>query len=270
MTYSNGFAAHTQRRSATSPKASRARRGGNVAYRRATTEYRRDATMYRRLTYLRKRRRAGSIAAAAIVIAVCTGATWLAVSALSELANGAQAGAGSNAPKSTPQSEWRAGEVPTLYQRDTTWANAQYGNDSFAESGCGPTCMAMVYVGLTGHTDLQPTDIGAISERMGCVTPEGTAWTFMTEGASHIGLSAEELPADEMGIRQALLSGSYVICSMGPGDFTSKGHFIVLAGIDKDGKLIVRDPNSPERTNRTWSFDNILGQARNLWAYSVA
>jgi len=57
---------------------------------------------------------------------------------------------------------------------------------------------------------------------------------------------------------------------MGPGDFTSTGHFIVLAGIDEHGRLEIRDPNSPERTAKTWDFDTVLRQCRNLWAYSAA
>ena len=69
---------------------------------------------------------------------------------------------------------------------------------------------------------------------------------------------------------RALLSGSPVICSVGPGDFTSTGHFIVLAGIDEQGRLLVRDPNSPERTGKAWDFATVLGQCRAIWAYTAA
>ena len=40
--------------------------------------------------------------------------------------------------------------------------------------------------------------------------------------------------------------------------------------IDEHGRLEIRDPNSPERTAKTWDFDTVLRQCRNLWAYSAA
>ena len=269
MTYSNGFAAGARRRTVHLRTVGGAHQRGRQALFDPAAGYSRGSATYRRFVRRRSLRRIGATAAALLAVVAFASATWLAHSSASAHDGGAP-DPSSNAPQSTPKSDWHAGDVPKLYQRDVAWADARYGDDSFAESGCGPTCMAMVYIGLTGRNDLLPTDIGAISERMGCITPEGTTWSFMTEGAAQIGLSAEELPADEMSVRQALLGGSYVICSMGPGDFTTTGHFIVLVGIDENGKLIVRDPNSPERTNRTWSFDDILGQARNLWAYSAA
>ena len=39
----------------------------------------------------------------------------------------------------------------------------------------------------------------------------------------------------------ALENGEPVICSMRPGDFTTKGHFIVLVGME-DGKIRVQCP----------------------------
>ena len=160
--------------------------------------------------------------------------------------------------------------MPALYQRDPAWASAAYAGDSFGTTGCGPTCLTMVYVALTGRTNMTPADMGAFSERLGCATPDGTAWAFMTDGAAELGLVAEEVPADEASVRRALLAGSPVVCSVGPGDFTSTGHFIVLTGIDEQGRLLIRDPNSPERTGKAWDFDTVLGQCRAIWAYTAA
>ncbi len=266
MTYSNGFAAHARNGRVASGRAAVTRMDYSRAAYAPTA---RRGGPHRRPARRKGRRGLRSVAAVAAAAAFVL-AAWLACSSIASISGGSPAPAATGEPQSTPKSEWHAGEVPKLYQRDPAWASARYGNDDFAESGCGPTCMAMVYVALTGRDDMLPTDMGALSERMGCVSKDGTAWTFMTEGAAQVGLTAEELPADEMSVRQALLSGSFVICSMGPGDFTTTGHFIVLVGIDQDGRLIVRDPNSPERTGRAWDFDAVLGQSLNLWAYTAA
>lgn len=170
---------------------------------------------------------------------------------------------------STPKSEWKQGTVPTLYQTDPEWANVRYAENSFSESGCGPTCMAMVYAALTGATDKDPAAMAALATDGGYAGPDGTAWLFMTEGARALGLDATEVPADEQSIRREIVAGRPVICSMGPGDFTTTGHFIVITDIDQNSNLVVRDPNSPERTAKSWSFDTVLGQCRALWSYSL-
>ena len=51
---------------------------------------------------------------------------------------------------------------------------------------------------------------------------------------------------------------------MGPGDFTSTGHFIVLTGY-KDGKISVNDPNSHKNSEKLWSYEDIKDQIMNLW-----
>lgn len=58
--------------------------------------------------------------------------------------------------------------------------------------------------------------------------------------------------------------------SYASGDFTTTGHFIVLTGIDDKGRLVIRDPNSSERTAKTWGFDTVLEQCRALWFYTAA
>ena len=275
MTYTNSFTSEHRRRPARWSESV----GGNAAatsplpYSRTCQRYR-STTSYRAPSPRGPRRRKATVARAVLVlafVAALAAAGWYAITSLSSLAAGATGGtSSSDAPQSTPMSAWHAGEVPNLYQRDPAWAQASYAGDSFSESGCGPTCLSMVYVALTGRTDRSPVDMGALSERLGCATSDGTAWLFMTEGAAEVGLTAEELPAEEAAVRRALASGSPVICSVGPGDFTTIGHFIVLSGIDQNGRLIVHDPNSPERSGKTWDFDTVLSQCRNLWAYTSA
>lgn len=178
-------------------------------------------------------------------------------------------GNGSGAAQSTPRSEWRAGEVPYLYQIDPEWADGSYAGSTIAESGCGPTCLSMIYVYLTGRTNMNPADMAAFSESHKYVDSGMTSWTFMDEGARVLGLRSRELPADYQSVRKVLDAGYPVIASVSKGDFTTQGHFIVLAGTDEDGKVIVHDPNSVERSAKVWDLDRILSQTRNLWTFSV-
>ena len=170
---------------------------------------------------------------------------------------------------STPVSEWAQGAIPHLYQTDPAWAHQPYAGGTVEKNGCGPTCLSMVYVALTGRTDLGPKEMAAFSERGGYTVDGMTAWALMTDGAAELGLTSEQLGASERAVRSALAAGSPVICSVGPGDFTSSGHFIVLAGIADDGQVIVRDPNSQERSERTWDLGRVLAQCANLWAFSA-
>lgn len=178
--------------------------------------------------------------------------------------------AGGSAPtSSTPRAEWRTGEVPFLYQTDPQWAGHPYAGGTVEKNGCGPTCLSMVYVSLTGRDDLAPSAMADFSERGGYTTDGMTTWALMTDGAAELGLVSEELPASASAVRDALLAGRPVICSVGPGDFTTTGHFVVLSGLTEDGEVVVHDPNSAERSARPWDLERVLGQCLNLWAFSA-
>lgn len=178
-------------------------------------------------------------------------------------------GAFVDADTSTPKGEWRKGEVPYLYQTDPQWAGASYAGSTIGEAGCGPTSLAMVYACLTGKKDEGPAKMARFSEEHGYVEAGATRWTFMSEGAARLGLNVVELPSSESSVMTRLNDGEPVICIVGPGDFTTSGHFIVLCENKGDGKVEIRDPNSPANSHVDWSLDKILSQCRNLWAYSL-
>ena len=95
----------------------------------------------------------------------------------------------------------------------------------------------------------------------------GTSWMMMSEGAKDLGIDADKIAISS--IKAALEAGKPVICSMAPGDFTEQGHFIVLAGIDSKGKIIVNDPNSIARSVKHWNLQKIQPQVKAAWSYSV-
>ncbi len=173
---------------------------------------------------------------------------------------------------STPREEWRKGEMPYLYQIDPQWADAEYCGGSFAEQGCGPTALTMVYVYLTGNTDYDPVQMAEFSTEHGYATDgNGSAWTLMSEGASMLGLSSQTLPAVAGQLQAALEAGHPIICAMEPGTFTRVGHYIVIEGMASDGThVLVHDSNSVGRSMRVWDLETICAEAQNIWSFSAA
>lgn len=162
------------------------------------------------------------------------------------------------------------GGIPLFLQWDERWGYRQYGGDFMAVNGCGPACLSMVWCGLTGEGKWNPYKVAVMAEQNGYyVKGQGSSWDLMMSGAAQIGLLAETVPFDETHILETLRQGKPIICVMGPGDFTTQGHFLVLTGVDADGKILVHDPNSRKRSGRSWEIKRLMSQIKNLWTYRV-
>ncbi len=98
------------------------------------------------------------------------------------------------------------------------------------------------------------------------VDGSGTAWSLMLEGARQIGLSSKEIPVERERVENNLQAGNPIIALMGPGEFTSNGHFIVLTGL-QNGRLKINDPNSRKNSEKTWDIDQVLEQTKAVWVY---
>lgn len=168
---------------------------------------------------------------------------------------------------STPRSQWQAGTMPHIYQIDPAWSELPYAGGTIRQNACGPTCLTMVYIFKTGHTDMTPVDMCALSEAGNYAPTGATEWSFMTSGAWQLGLNGTELHVDRSSITQALRSGAPIIASVRPGTFTSVGHYIVLYGIDDADQIGVYDPNSQSRSARRWGIVEVLNEVEAMWAY---
>ena len=173
-------------------------------------------------------------------------------------------------PEIDLSAEASGGTVPLLLQWDERWGYRSYGSGLIGYTGCGPTCLSMVALYLTGDANCDPGTVAQYAQQQGYyVEGSGTAWELMATGCAHFGLKSEEIGLDENGMAAALSDGKVLICSMGPGDFTDGGHYIVLTGHSDTGFSIC-DPNSPKRSAQTWTFDRLKNQIRNVWAFHKA
>jgi len=163
------------------------------------------------------------------------------------------------------------GEIPLFIQWDKRWGYGKYGDDFMAVVGCGPSSLSMVYCGLTGDTDMNPWEVAKLAEERGYyVSGQGSSWSMMDELAVEMGLTVRNVYFDKYSILNEISAGHPIICIVGPGDFTTEGHFIVLTGVDENGKVIVNDPNSRINSGKRWDIETIMSQTRNLWGYEFS
>lgn len=175
------------------------------------------------------------------------------------------------APQSTPKDEWRQGSMPYLYQIDPQYRDFPYSNGTLEKQGCGPTALSMVYIDLTGDTTYGPTEMATFSTQNGYSTDgDGSTWLLMSQGAEKLGLVSMSVANTPEAIAEELEAGHPVICVMAPGVFTQVGHFIAIEGLDADGKAIVHDSNSRDRSLWHWDLSTICAQANAVWSFSVA
>ena len=162
-----------------------------------------------------------------------------------------------------------AGEIPQLIQWDERWGYAPYGTSIVAVSGCGPTCLSMVAAGLNEDPSITPAKVAAYGTEISYVDENNdTYWKFMSEAGANWNLSCYEGLLSEEQVSAELTAGHPIICSVGPGDFTKIGHFIVLTGYES-GNVTVNDPFSQKNSDKTWVYAEIADQIKARWIYSL-
>lgn len=158
-----------------------------------------------------------------------------------------------------------ADSVPLFLQWDPQWGYIPYGSDVAGLTACGPVCLSMAAYYLTADPAMSPDRIIQFSLDNGyCVPGNGTSWTLISQGGPQLGLDVTEIPLVESRIIDNLEVGNPIICVMGPGDFTTSGHYIVLTGYE-DGFIRVNDPNSRANSEKPWTYSQLEAQIENLW-----
>lgn len=162
----------------------------------------------------------------------------------------------------------RSQGVPLLMQWDKRWGYMEYSGSMVAVTGAGPLCLSMAGYYLTADEKFYPENVVrfAIDNEYYAGTVSSPA--LITEGGPALGLAVKEVSVVEDKLGTYLRAGNPVIAAVGPGDFTSSSHFIVLTGC-RDGMVSLHDPNSYVNSGRTWTFAELLPQITNLWVIKV-
>ena len=165
--------------------------------------------------------------------------------------------------------EEKAADCPLFIQWDSRWGYFPYGSYNIGISGCGPTCLSMVIYSFLEDETATPDVLADIAMDGGYyVKDAGTAWTFLVNVPQQYGLDVKQYPSlDENGMVECLENDGLMIGSMSPGDFTDTGHFIVICGYE-DGEFMVNDPFSYTNSYKTWDYETLAGQMKQVWCYS--
>ena len=154
------------------------------------------------------------------------------------------------------------GNIRVYYQSD--YPNVAYcsgkGEHNVADSGCGPTAMAIVVSSLLGE-EHDPEEMAEYSCKNDFYVPgTGTKHAFFASAGKKYGLSVKQLDVSEANNKEVLIalnSGKkLVIAATNKKPFTSGGHFIVLTS-HKDGQVFVQDPNK-SNDSKLFDFEKVV------------
>lgn len=142
-------------------------------------------------------------------------------------------------------------------QGDSRWGKKMYscyGNkkQTMANSGCGPTAMADIVATLKDK-DIDPYDLAQLAVANGHRSRSGgTAWSFFPFIQEKFGFSKMVETSSLAALKACLDAGGYAVCSMGPGYWTSGGHFICVWKYDGT-YIYANDPASKTRKKQKTS-----------------
>lgn len=162
-------------------------------------------------------------------------------------------------------------------QTDARWKKLPYRvkgeTSTIGGSGCGPTAAAMLIETLTGNT-YTPVDACKWSVDHGYkALNQGTYFSYFVPQFKAFDIKCEQLLSSRISnqpghtihdtAKAYLSEGYYLIALMGPGLWTSGGHFIVVW--DWDDKVRINDPASTKTARLNGDPDLFKKQVRNYW-----
>ncbi|MCI8283712.1 MAG: hypothetical protein HFE90_00335 [Firmicutes bacterium] len=177
-------------------------------------------------------------------------------------------------------------KIPISFlQTDIRWGGNDYSapgeKTTIAKSGCGPTCVAMILATLIDY-NITPADTCYWAKQNGYkACKQGTYYSYIKAHLKLYDINAEQLNNTNIYGKtnqtaknahtkalEAINAGKWVICCMGPGNWTSSGHFILWYGVDKNDMLI-RDPNSTKSTRIRNKLSLLQAQVKYYWIVDI-
>ncbi len=169
--------------------------------------------------------------------------------------------------------ELNSGTIPNFYMDDYRWAYETIGGRYIFSGGCAVVSISMVDVGLTGDGYYDPVRVSRVAEEldasgfMGGVRNSEIGNICEAIGLKYNGYNFDpdeegSGKPDENQMKEILDKGRPLIVNVKGDTFGS--HAFVIRGYDETG-FIINDPASPEKSARTWAFDEFSPEILRYW-----
>lgn len=139
--------------------------------------------------------------------------------------------------------------VPSMLQTDSRWGSKKYGSGTIASSACGPSSFAMVASYFEDKTITpesmvnQLYSLGNGSVSWCYLSGVGSYHTMFDRLSKEYGYGINVIGKSSSSLASALDKDSLVVISIKAGPiYKGAGHFIVIRGVDSNGKFYVNDP----------------------------
>ena len=150
--------------------------------------------------------------------------------------------------------------VPFYKQGAAEWGAESFGNGTLASDACCPTAIAMVVSYFKGER-ITPSEVSRRYDQDAYRSREQGSYggKMCSAAAADYGLSveADTAPLSKEQILGALQGGAKIVMSMKPGGdggrYATVYHYVVLAGLTEEGKIIVNNPG----INTNVTYDDI-------------
>ena len=154
--------------------------------------------------------------------------------------------------------------IPQLFQFDFPQVVCTYNGKprSARSSGCSMTSLSMIVAYLKGNLEQNPYTLFREACQLGLYHGDGLGHEAILTMASRYGIAGTWRSMDAEALVATLKSGTPVIAHMGEGLFTEGGHYIVLRGVTEDGKILVNDPASAERTKMAYPVALFMAECK--------
>lgn len=155
-------------------------------------------------------------------------------------------------------------------QNDSKWGSLPYAVDgeksTIKSAGCGPTAMADVLAAIVDPY-IDPVTCASWARMHGYKAYKaGTYHSYIQAQAAEYGVSCRQIAKTQA--RTELINGNWLIAVMGPGIWTSSGHYIVAYGY-KDDMVYINDPASTKASRACNKWTAFLEQAKKIWVVIV-